>query len=191
MIEQASEEQLTSDEVQQPQTHVARVKVDPAEYVENNVSQNMPLAFISSELAKKRMQNLAKSRKSHKKNRRRNVEKERTTGLVDMIDIEEVKIEAHTDDDDGKLTNGMVENPVSISNAVDADKSNKLIDKAKSDYIKRSDLKLSGSGKKKTEECDICHRKYANTLLLWSHRKLAHGPKNYKCDVCGSAFALE
>lgn len=191
VIEQASEEQLTSDEVQQPQTHVARVKVDPAEYVENNVSQNMPLAFISSELAKKRMQNLAKSRKSHKKNRRRNVEKERTTGLVDMIDIEEVKIEAHTDDDDGKLTNGMVENPVSISNAVDADKSNKLIDKAKSDYIKRSDLKLSGSGKKKTEECDICHRKYANTLLLWSHRKLAHGPKNYKCDVCGSAFALE
>nr|XP_029708942.1 zinc finger protein 2 homolog isoform X1 [Aedes albopictus]XP_029708943.1 zinc finger protein 2 homolog isoform X1 [Aedes albopictus] len=49
--------------------------------------------------------------------------------------------------------------------------------------------KLTHQPKTRPFECDECHCTFTGSFSLQKHKKYKHGPKKYKCDICGLQFS--
>ncbi|XP_021695927.1 zinc finger protein 91 isoform X2 [Aedes aegypti] len=88
---------------------------------------------------------------------------EQLTGLEDMIDIGEVKIETRPDDDDALKA---------FNNSTEAESSKPTQGKESASEVM-------------PVQCNICNKILKSSKKWWHHNRRVHGPKKFECPICG------
>lgn len=166
--------------------NLAKDRTDETSNHENREPQDISAGSVSKKSTKKCVQSREKS--SHKRIHRKKPKIVQTTDVQDMIDIEDIKVEANGDDDVA-ISDVTVDQPSSLFN----DTANDSIEDVKEAHLDTSQIALMQSVpyQAKNIPCNVCHKKFRTNLLLWHHNKVVHGPKKYKCKICHIRFALE
>lgn len=88
---------------------------------------------------------------------------EQLTGLEDMIDIGEVKIETRPNDDDALKA---------FNNSTEAESSKPTQGKESASEVM-------------PVQCNICKKILKSSKKWWNHNRRVHGPKKFECPICG------